>query len=200
MKVGMVLCLNKPPCLTISCYFYQSVWSIKLFIGMSFKIVLLTGFSVIVLLFATGSAQGEMLKELGSWSVFVVSLYLLVQLMGVAILAHVSNFWKWLRGSLGVLISIMFGLYMTVIFATMISDPNKVFKGVVTIILTYLAIFIFDKLPEIKDHFYSPEKPLWKKIDKFSSGFAIVLAVVVNIAICYIYIDKGLPIVKDLYM
>ncbi|MFO4689064.1 hypothetical protein [Vibrio cholerae] len=172
----------------------------KLHIGISISFLILTGVAVGLMAFVTGSNPNKMLSAIVSWPVYVSSLYLTVQFMALALLVNLLNVHVKIRQAVGILISIFYGMLVTVIVADIMNHPDKIKNGLLTLLVTFLCIAFFDVLPKLKEHFVTPTKEKWVIFDKVCHGGAILLAVAANIYIGYKVYKSGMPLISSLFI
>lgn len=168
-------------------------------IGISLLFIALTAVAVGLMAFVTGSNPEKMLSAIVSWPVYVSSLYLSVQFMAIALLINLLNFHKKIRQVVGILISIFYGMFVTVIIADTMTNPEKMKSGLLTILITFLCVAAFDALPKIKEHIETPTKMKWVKIDKTCHVIAVVLAIAANICVVFKLYNDGIPLIGTLY-
>ncbi|EGR3263714.1 hypothetical protein DLI08_08720 [Vibrio parahaemolyticus] len=159
----------------------------------------MTAVAVGLMAYVTGSNPEKMLSAVVSWPVYVSSLYLLIQSMAIALLINLLNFHQKIRQLVGILISIFYGMFVTVIVADIMTNPEKIKSGLVTILITFICVAIFDVLPKIKEHIETPTKMKWIKIDKTCHVIAVTLAIAANICVVYKLYNDGIPLIATLY-
>ncbi|EIV1855888.1 hypothetical protein ACWOGY_004378 [Vibrio vulnificus] len=168
-------------------------------IGITLLFVVLTAVAIGLMAFVTGSNPEKMLSAIVSWPVYVSSLYLSLQFMAIALLMNLLDFHKMIRQVVGILISIFYGMFVTVIVADIMANLEKMNGGLLTILITFLCVAAFDGLPKIKEHIETPTKMKWVKIDKICHVIAVLLAIAANICVAFMLYYDGIPLIATLY-